>query len=89
MLVALTRQQAATATTGDMLVINSLQVSLVGIASRAAGLIAGHGGPLSNGATLAREYGIPVVVLEAAMLRLHTGDRVTVDGSLGTVELWR
>ena len=45
------------------------------------------GSPLSHGAVVAREYGIPAVVGAAGATALEDGVRVRVDGSLGTVEI--
>jgi rifampicin phosphotransferase len=44
------------------------------------------GGPMSHGAIVAREYGIPAVVgVPDATERVETGQRITVDGSGGIV----
>jgi len=46
------------------------------------------GGMMSHGAVVAREYGIPAVVgVAGATEQITTGQRVTVDGSAGTVVL--
>jgi len=46
------------------------------------------GGMMSHGAVVAREYGIPAVVgVAGATDQITTGQRVTVDGSSGTVSL--
>lgn len=46
------------------------------------------GGPLSHGSIVTREYGIPAaLVIGVATRRIHSGDRVTVDGGAGTVVL--
>ncbi|MBO0794642.1 MAG: hypothetical protein J2P36_27320, partial [Ktedonobacteraceae bacterium] len=43
---------------------------------------------LSHGAVVAREYGIPAVVgVPAATERIASGQRVTVDGTSGTITL--
>jgi len=56
--------------------------------SRAGGLIAEVGGRLSHGAIVAREYGIPAVMdIRDATHWLRDGQRVRIDGQLGTVEL--
>ena len=45
---------------------------------------------LSHAATVAREFGIPCVVLvEDATRIIHDGDTVTVDGATGTVTIER
>ena len=44
------------------------------------------GGPMSHGAIVAREYGIPAVVgVPGATERIHSGATITVDGSAGRV----
>jgi rifampicin phosphotransferase len=44
------------------------------------------GGPMSHGAIVAREYGIPAVVgVPDATERVDTGQMITVDGSEGIV----
>ncbi|MEL6902139.1 MAG: glycerol-3-phosphate acyltransferase [Cyanobacteria bacterium J06606_4] len=56
--------------------------------ARIGGLIAEVGGQLSHGAIVAREYGIPAVMDVAdATHRLTTGQRVRIDGQLGTIEI--
>ncbi|QLG61140.1 PEP/pyruvate-binding domain-containing protein [Halorarum salinum] len=54
----------------------------------AAAVVTEVGGRLTHGSLVAREYGIPAVVAVAdATTRLHTGDRVRVDGGRGVVEV--
>ncbi|MEL6160164.1 MAG: glycerol-3-phosphate acyltransferase [Cyanobacteria bacterium J06627_32] len=56
--------------------------------ARIGGLIAEVGGQLSHGAIVAREYGIPAVMdVTDATQRLATGQRVRIDGQLGTIEI--
>ena len=44
------------------------------------------GGANSHGAVVAREYGIPAVVgVPDATTRITTGERITVDGTTGSV----
>lgn len=58
------------------------------VLARASGLIAEVGGQLSHGAIVAREYGIPAVMnIPDATQRFHNGQRVRIDGQLGTVEI--
>ncbi|MBD2137551.1 glycerol-3-phosphate acyltransferase [Anabaena sp. FACHB-1237] len=55
---------------------------------QAGGIIAESGGKLSHGAIIAREYGIPAVMdIKDATYILEDGQQVTIDGSLGIVEL--
>jgi phosphohistidine swiveling domain-containing protein len=54
----------------------------------ATAIIAEVGGQLSHGAIIAREYRIPAVMnIAEATTRLRDGQKVRVDGYLGTVEL--
>ncbi|MEG3920186.1 glycerol-3-phosphate acyltransferase [Microcoleus sp. T3_A4] len=54
----------------------------------AKAIIAEVGGQLSHGAIIAREYKIPAVMnISEATTRLRDGQKVRVDGYLGTVEL--
>ncbi len=54
----------------------------------ATAIIAEVGGQLSHGAIVAREYKIPAVMnIAEATTRLRDGQKVRVDGYLGTVEL--
>jgi pyruvate,water dikinase len=54
----------------------------------AAGIVIDVGGPLSHGAIVARELGVPCVInTRVGTSVLHTGDVVRVDGAAGTVTL--
>jgi phosphoenolpyruvate synthase/pyruvate phosphate dikinase len=54
----------------------------------AGGLVIDVGGPISHGAIVARELGIPCVInTRTGTRRLGTGDRVRVDGNLGEVTI--
>lgn len=55
----------------------------------AAGLVVERGGMLSHGAIVARDFGIPAVVLRDATKLLADGQSVKVDGGKGRVELVR
>jgi pyruvate,water dikinase len=55
--------------------------------AQAGGLIAEVGGQLSHGAIVAREYGIPAVMnVSNALSLFQDGDRVRLDGGLGTID---
>ena len=55
---------------------------------KAAGLVTDIGGILAHGSIVAREYGIPAVLgLKDATKRIADGQRITVDGDMGTVTL--
>ena len=54
----------------------------------ASGVVTEVGGLMTHGAVVAREYGIPAVVsVEGATERIHSGQRIRVDGTRGFVEL--
>jgi pyruvate,water dikinase len=56
----------------------------------AAGLVAETGGILSNGAIVARELGLAVVVDAAgATTLIHDGQPLAMDGATGLVQLLR
>jgi pyruvate,water dikinase len=73
---------------GEVLVAPSTDPGWTPLFLTAAGLVMEMGGTMSHGAVVAREYGIPAVVgVPDAAKRITTGQRITVDGSAGTVSL--
>ena len=73
---------------GEILVTTVTNVGWTPLFPRAAAVVTDVGAPLSHAAIVARELGIPAVVgCGNATMRLHTGDRVRVDGAAGTVEI--
>jgi len=73
---------------GEILVAVTTNVGWTPLFPRAAAVVTDVGAPLSHAAIVARELGIPAVVgCGSATTRLRTGDRVLVDGGLGTVEI--
>ena len=73
---------------GEILVTTVTNVGWTPLFPRAAAVVTDVGAPLSHAAIVARELGIPAVVgCGNATMRLHTGDRVRVDGGRGVVEL--
>jgi pyruvate,water dikinase len=73
---------------GEVLVTTVTNVGWTPLFPRAAAVVTDVGAPLSHAAIVARELGIPAVVgCGNATMRLHTGDRVRVDGAAGTVDL--
>ena len=71
---------------GEILVTTATNIGWTTYFPRAAAIITDIGAPLSHAAIVAREFGIPAVVgCGNATTVLKTGDRVTVDGSRGTV----
>ncbi|MBI3988335.1 MAG: hypothetical protein HY347_01825 [candidate division NC10 bacterium] len=70
-----------------VIVARAANLGLFPIIRNAAGLILETGGILAHGACLARESGIPAVVLERATVLLPEGIRVRIDGHSGKVDL--
>ncbi len=74
--------------TGEILVTTVTNVWWTPLLPRAAEVVIDVGTPLSHAAIVARKLGIPVVVgCGKATMRLHTGDRLRVNGGQGTVEV--
>ncbi len=73
---------------GEILVTSQTNIGWTLIFPKAKAIITDIGAPLSHAAIVARELSIPAVVnCGDATTRLHTGDRVCVDGTRGTVEI--
>jgi rifampicin phosphotransferase len=73
---------------GDILVCSITDPSRAPLLSVAAAVVIDIGGSLSHGAIVARELGIPCVINTVdGSRRLRTGDRVTVGGSAGSVQV--
>jgi rifampicin phosphotransferase len=71
---------------GEILVAPSTDPGWTPLFLTAGGLVMEMGGPMSHGAIVAREYGIPAVVgVPDATKRIETGQRITIDGSAGEV----
>jgi rifampicin phosphotransferase len=71
---------------GEILVAPSTDPGWTPLFLTAGGLVMEMGGPMSHGAIVAREYGIPAVVgVPDATELIETGRRITVDGSAGEV----
>ena len=71
---------------GEILVAPSTDPGWTPLFLTAGGLVMEMGGAMSHGAVVAREYGIPAVVgVPEATERIATGERITVDGSAGTI----
>jgi phosphohistidine swiveling domain-containing protein len=72
---------------GEILVTPSTDPGWTPLFLTAGGLVMEMGGAMSHGAVVAREYGIPAVVgVPDATERVTTGQRITIDGSAGTVD---
>jgi len=86
--IAHSPQEAALLQPGEILVARSTDPGWTPAFALAAGLVLEVGGQLSHGAIVAREYGLPAVMnVRDALVRIRTGQRVTVDGTLGCVYL--
>ncbi|MGH3620588.1 MAG: PEP-utilizing enzyme, partial [Sciscionella sp.] len=73
---------------GEILVTPSTDPGWTPLFLTAGGLVMEMGGANSHGAVVAREYGIPAVVgIPDATLCITTGQRITVHGATGLVEL--
>ncbi|MFC7020073.1 MULTISPECIES: phosphoenolpyruvate synthase [Haloarcula] len=72
---------------GDIIVTEMTTPDMVPAMKRAAGLVTDQGGMTSHAAIVSRELGVPAVVgADDATDRLRDGQRVTLDGDMGTVE---
>jgi pyruvate,water dikinase len=73
---------------GDVLVCRGTDPSWTPLFLPASALVMEVGGLMTHGSVVAREYGIPAVVgVHNATTRLHSGQRVRVDGSNGVVTI--
>jgi pyruvate,water dikinase len=73
---------------GEILVCPGTDPSWTPLFLSAAGLVMETGGMMTHGAVVAREYGIPAIVgVDQATRRLHTGQRIRIDGSTGKILL--
>jgi phosphohistidine swiveling domain-containing protein len=71
---------------GEILVAPSTDPGWTPLFLTAGGLVMEMGGPMSHGAIVAREYGIPAVVgVPDATELITTGQTITVDGSTGEI----
>ena len=73
--------------TGYILVCPTTDPGWAPLFVHAHGLIVERGGMLSHGAIVARDFGIPAVVLKDATRLIPNGAVVKVDGSRGRVEI--
>lgn len=86
--VVLDPRKDATIAPGEVLVAPVTDVGWTPLFLTAAAVVVDIGGPLSHGATVARELGLPAVVNVKHGTRLiRTGQRITVDGATGVVTI--
>lgn len=72
---------------GEIMVASFTDIGWTPYFSIIAGLITEIGSPLSHGAVVAREYGIPAVVAaKGAKKFLKTGEKIRLDGEQGLIE---
>ena len=73
---------------GDILIVKTSALAWTPLLAAAGAFVAQQGGELSCEAIVAREYGIPAVVnCEGIASAVKAGQRITVNGSEGVVEL--
>ncbi|MEU8889066.1 PEP/pyruvate-binding domain-containing protein [Streptomyces sp. NPDC048442] len=73
---------------GEILVTTVTNIGWTPLFTRISAIVTDVGANLSHASIVARELGIPAVVgCGNATTRLHTGDRIRVDGGRGTVEI--
>jgi pyruvate,water dikinase len=73
---------------GEILVAPVTDAGWTPLFLTAAAVVVDIGGPLSHGATVARELGLPAVVnVKQGTRVIKTGQRITVDGREGTVTI--
>jgi pyruvate,water dikinase len=73
---------------GDVLVAPITTPAWTPLFAMASAIVTDIGGPLSHSSTVAREYGLPAVLgTGVATRRIHSGQRITVDGDAGSVTL--
>lgn len=73
---------------GDILVTRFTDPSWTPLFLGIAGLVTDVGGPMTHGAVIAREYGLPAVVaVERATERIRDGQRIRIDGADGVITL--
>ncbi|MCA9188975.1 MAG: PEP/pyruvate-binding domain-containing protein [Pirellulaceae bacterium] len=79
------RFRNGTATSQVIVIVESLDTSLISILPHVAGVIAERGGLLSHAAVVARQLGIPMVRMPHASGAIRDGESICINGSLGTV----
>ena len=72
---------------GEILVAPHTDPGWTPLFLNAVGLVTNVGGEMTHGSLVAREYGIPSVVIAEATQPLESGQRIRVDGYRGTVEI--
>ncbi|KAL1466200.1 hypothetical protein MTO96_042893, partial [Rhipicephalus appendiculatus] len=84
--VAATFDEAPLIQKGEILVTTATDTGWTPYFPLLAGVVTEIGGPLSHGAVVAREYGLPCVVgIEGITTMLNSGDYVQLDGNTGVI----
>ncbi|AWB27723.1 PEP/pyruvate-binding domain-containing protein [Halococcoides cellulosivorans] len=81
-----TDPETADLAAGEILVAPHTDPGWTPLFLNAAGLVCDVGGRMSHGSMVAREYGIPAVVVPGGTDAIETGERIRVDGTRGVVE---
>lgn len=72
---------------GEILITKFTDPGWTPLFINAAGLVMEVGGMMTHGSVIAREYGIPAIVgVEKATQLIKTGQKIRVNGDLGTIE---
>jgi pyruvate,water dikinase len=79
--------EAGDLSSGYVLVCPTTDPSWTPLFVHAAGVVVERGGMLSHGAIVARDFGIPAVVLPGATKSIPSGATVRIDGNKGRVEV--
>jgi pyruvate,water dikinase len=81
-----TLEEAAALQPGEIMIASFTDIGWSPYFSIIAGLITEIGSPLSHGAVVAREYGIPAVVgVKGIKKKINTGDLIELDGRKGII----
>lgn len=73
---------------GDILVCHTTDPSWTPLFFLAAGVVIDIGGPISHGAIVARELGVPCVInTRTGTRQIRDGDQIRLDGTTGTVAI--
>ncbi|XP_077511472.1 rifampicin phosphotransferase-like isoform X2 [Amblyomma americanum] len=84
--VAATFEEAHLIQKGEILITTATDTGWTPYFPLLAGVVTEIGGPLSHGAVVAREYGLPCVVgIEGITSMLDTGDYIQLDGNTGLI----
>ena len=84
--VVMSIEQGSSLQSGDILVAPTTDASWTPLMLTAGGLVLEEGGPLSHGAIVAREFGLPAVLnIPRVTEAIIDGETIEVDGFAGVV----